>query len=90
MIYIAAHKKFNVPQLDNYAVLQVGAQGKENLGYLQDNTGDNISYKNPNFCELTGLYWIQRTCSLQKIFWEKQFKQQARRYIYISENASVT
>ena len=22
MIYIAAHKKFNVPQLDNYAVLQ--------------------------------------------------------------------
>ena len=43
MIYIAAHKKFNVPQLDNYAVLQVGAQGKENLGYLQDNTGDNLS-----------------------------------------------
>jgi|GEM_PF-4624799 len=36
MIYIAAHKKFNVPQLDNYAVLQVGAQGKENLGYLQE------------------------------------------------------
>lgn len=62
MIYIAAHKKFNVPQLDNYAVLQVGAQGKENLGYLQDNTGDNISYKNPNFCELTGLYWIWKNC----------------------------
>lgn len=62
MIYIAAHKKFNVPQLDNYAVLQVGAQGKENLGYLQDNTGDNISCKNPNFCELTGLYWIWKNC----------------------------
>lgn len=62
MIYIAAHKKFNVPQLDNYAVLQVGAQGKENLGYIQDNTGDNISYKNPNFCELTGLYWIWKNC----------------------------
>lgn len=62
MIYIAAHKKFDVPKLDNYAVLQVGTQGKENLGYLRDNTGDNISYKNPNFCELTGLYWIWKNC----------------------------
>ena len=25
--------------------------------YIQDNTGSNISSKNPNFCELTGLYW---------------------------------
>ncbi len=58
MIYIAAHKEFDVPQLENYVPLQVGAEGKESLGYLQDNTGDNISLKNPNFCELTGLYWI--------------------------------
>ena len=58
MIYIAAHKKFDVPRLENYVPLQVGAEGKESLGYLQDNTGDNISIKNQNFCELTGLYWI--------------------------------
>lgn len=58
MIYIAAHKKFDNPQLEGYIPLQVGAEGKESLGYLQDNTGDNISKKNPNFCELTGLYWI--------------------------------
>lgn len=58
MIYIAAHKKFDVPRLENYVPIQVGAEGKESLGYLQDNTGDNISIKNQNFCELTGLYWI--------------------------------
>jgi len=58
MIYIAAHKKFDVPQLEGYIPLQVGAEGRENLGFLRDNTGDNISVKNPNFCELTGLYWI--------------------------------
>ena len=58
MIYIAAHKEFDVPRLENYVPLQVGAEGKERLGYLQDNTGDNISIKNQNFCELTGLYWI--------------------------------
>ena len=25
---------------------------------MQDNVGNNISYKNSNYCELTGLYWI--------------------------------
>lgn len=58
MIYIAAHKKFNVPSLDGYIPLQVGAIDKIDLGYQKDSDGDNISIKNPNFCELTGLYWI--------------------------------
>lgn len=44
--------------MENYCPIQVGAAGKEKLGYLTDDTGDNISLKNPNYCELTGLYWI--------------------------------
>lgn len=58
MIYIATHKKFHVPTLKYYIPLQVGAEGKDSLNYLQDNQGENISKKNSNFCELTGLYWI--------------------------------
>lgn len=58
MIYIATHKKFNVPNLNGYCALQVGAEGKEKYGYLRDNIGINISGKNANYCELTGLYWI--------------------------------
>lgn len=27
------------------------------MGYIGDNTGDNISLRNSNYCELTGLYW---------------------------------
>ena len=57
-IYIAAHKAFAVPQEPGYVPLQVGAEGKALLGYTPDNTGENISAKNPHYCELTGVYWI--------------------------------
>jgi len=56
-IIIATHKKYFMPSDDMYLPLHVGKSGKEELGYQGDNTGDNISLKNANFCELTGLYW---------------------------------
>lgn len=58
MIYIATHKEFANPSQNGYIPIQVGTQGKQTLGYLQDNIGENISNKNENFCELTGLYWV--------------------------------
>lgn len=57
-IYIAAHKAFAVPAEPGYIPLQVGAEGKADLGYTPDNTGDHISEKNPHYCELTGVYWV--------------------------------
>ncbi len=56
-IIVATHKKYEMPKDEMYLPLQVGADGKESLGYVKDNTGLNISKKNPYFCELTGLYW---------------------------------
>ena len=57
-IIIASHKRYQKPEEKMYMPVQVGAEGKEKIeGYIQDNTGDNISSKNPYFCELTGLYW---------------------------------
>lgn len=47
-----------MPADDIYLPLQVGALISEvTLPYLPDDTGDNISAKNKNFCELTGIYW---------------------------------
>ncbi|MBS6790255.1 DUF4422 domain-containing protein [Megasphaera sp.] len=56
-IIIAAHKKYWMPTDSAYLPVHVGAEGKNTIGYRPDNTGDNISAKNPSFCELTGLYW---------------------------------
>lgn len=57
IIIVAAHKKYKMPDDKMYLPLQVGAEGKEGIGFQKDNTGDNISELNPSFCELTGLYW---------------------------------
>lgn len=46
-----------MPSDDIYLPVHVGKKGKTDLGYQGDDTGDNISDKNTNYCELTGLYW---------------------------------
>ena len=57
-IIIATHKNYDFPKEKSYLPLQVGAANTDNdLGIEKDNTYDNISSKNPYFCELTGLYW---------------------------------
>ena len=57
-IFIACHKKCELPKQEGYIPLHVGAEGKKDLGFIKDSSGENISLKNPNFCELTGLYWM--------------------------------
>ena len=63
-IIIATHKSYQMPDDPMYLPLHVGAEGKKDaegndldLGYVKDNTGENISILNPSFCELTGLFW---------------------------------
>lgn len=67
-IIIASHKKYQKPVENIYLPVQVGAEGKEKIeGYTQDNTGENISTKNPNYCELTGLYWAWKNLNAKYI-----------------------
>lgn len=54
---IAVHKPYWMPADSVYMPIHVGYKRKKNLGYIGDHTGNNISAKNPNFCELTALYW---------------------------------
>lgn len=64
-IYIATHKEFNPPKDDIYVPILVGAnknkidvKSESYDRYIKDNSGENISDKNANYCELTGMYWI--------------------------------
>ena len=57
-IFIACHKDCKLPKESCYVPLHVGAKGKKDLGFVKDSTGNNISLKNSNYCELTGIYWI--------------------------------
>ena len=66
-IIIAAHKPYMMPNDKMYIPLHVGCEGKDSFGFQGDNTGDNISAKNPFFCELTGLYWAWKNLSADYI-----------------------
>lgn len=57
-ILVCCHKEAYVPNDDIYLPIHVGkAISKKDLGFQGDDEGDNISYKNPHYCELTALYW---------------------------------
>lgn len=66
-ILVAAHKPYWMPDDDVYLPIQVGAAGKESLGWQRDDEGDNISVKNPNYCELTALYWAWKNLNADYI-----------------------
>jgi len=67
-ILIAMHKKYWVPKDPVYLPIHVGKQGKKcDWKCVGDDTEDNISAKNPYFCELTGLYWAWKNLDCEYI-----------------------
>ena len=67
-IYVATHKPDNhllqlpneiyVPIHCGKAIYTPSSDAEEYLPELGDDTGDNISARNKNYCELTATYWI--------------------------------
>jgi len=56
-LLVATHKEYRMPEDLMYLPVHVGREEKNYIGFIGDNTGDNISCKNRTFCELTGQYW---------------------------------
>ena len=73
-VFVVTHKSYRMPGDPVYVPLHVGAacshdtdDQEQDLGYEKDNTGENISSRNPYFCELTGLYWAWKHCTADYI-----------------------
>ena len=87
-VIVAAHKEYPMPQDPMYLPLQVGAAGKESIGWQRDDAGEQISEKNPTYCELTGLYWAWKNldCThLGMVHYRRHFKGSAAPFGVLSQ-----
>ena len=69
-VYVASHVNVPMPSLPYCTPLQTGSAQKDPWdGFLRDDQGDNISHKNRFFGELTGLYWVWKNTTDEKVGW---------------------
>ncbi len=66
-VLVAVHKPYRMPTDSVYIPIHVGYKKKKNIGFIGDHTGDNISAKNPNFCELTAYYWAWKNLDAEYV-----------------------
>lgn len=76
-VYVAYHKECPIVQDDVYVPIQVGAAISDvKLDMIGDDSGENISSRNPNYCELTALYWMwknDKTSDIVGLFHYRRF-----------------
>lgn len=95
-LYIITHKYLeNGINKTGYHTLYVGAyrQPERRNSCCFDDVGDNISEKNSNYCELTGLYWLWKNCRdaqkgivhYRRFFTKNSFSANPRFYYGIDE-----
>ncbi|MCM1112028.1 MAG: DUF4422 domain-containing protein [Muribaculum sp.] len=94
-VFVATHVKCSPPAGQIYVPLHVGREGQADLGYLGDNTGENISELNMLYGELTGLFWIWQNvrdldyvglCHYRRYFInERQEAMEKREYLKLLE-----
>ena len=74
---------------DLYLPIHVGREGKDDIGYIGDNTGENISSFNSYYSELTGLYWACKNLDcdfLGLVHYRRYFTTVSKKY---SENIDI-
>lgn len=91
-IVVASHKTYWMPNDPMYIPVQVGAQGKEPIrDFFLDNQGENISSRNPRYCELTALYWAWKNLNAEYIglsHYRRHFAGKEKRGVLSHEEAS--
>ena len=88
VVVLAVHKPCALPGDPLYLPVQVDAAGKDAFLPTGDNTGDNISQKNPFYCELTVLYWAWKNLDcdfLGLAHYRRLFRGRGRRPLTLKE-----
>lgn len=88
-IYIMTHKPYEKFTGDEYKDLLVGAFRGHVYGDCFDDEGDNISEKNPNYCELTGLYWLWKHCTddyIGLVHYRRYFSKSLKKHHVLDED----
>ena len=67
-VFSSYHKEADSIDSSWYVPIQVGSSlTKERFGYLLDSDGENISNKNPYYCELTAQYWVWKNYDINSL-----------------------
>lgn len=66
-IFICTHRKYNFLNTECCTPLILGENLMDEVNFYRDNNGINISFKNPNYSELTGLYWIWKNTNYKYV-----------------------
>ena len=68
-IIVASHIECSMPDDPMYIPVMAGSALRNHVpeGYLRDDTGDNISTRNDEYCELTALYWAWKNLDMDVI-----------------------
>ena len=67
-IFVCYHKEAPIKQNNAIIPIQVGKKlSSHKLDMIGDDTGDNISARNPYFCELTATYWIWKNVKADNV-----------------------
>ena len=90
-VFVITHKECEVPKVEGQYILIVGAKNKAKTIQCDfcDDTGKNISDKNKNYCELTGLYWIWKNidadivglCHYRRFFTNARWSKNPKYYL---------
>lgn len=96
-LYSVTHKRLEPNRIEILGMkyIMVGAyRHKERINsYLYDDQGDNISQKNPYFCELTGIYWLWKQaqdknigiCHYRRFFTHNPFSSKEKYFYSVDE-----
>lgn len=88
-IAVALHRAYWTPDSPLHLPMQAGAACHDDLGLARDDTGDNISLRNPAFSELTVQYWLWKNhdadvyglCHYRRYFALKRFGKRTERIL---------